>query len=568
MNLRPRFLLITAALFVVSALAAWWAAHRLAEDIVAQWATRFAEKQVLYDKSRTLQPILREIALARQLASSIEIREWARKPESERLAKRALAELETFRTSFRDKSYFVALRKSGNYYYNDAADRYRGDEFRYRLDPSKPADKWFYDIVRQQREIHINVNPDVELGVTKLWIDVLIRDGSEILGVAGTGLDLEPFLRDVVNSVEPGITSLFVDHDGAIQLYRDPKLIDFASITKASSEHKTLSLLFERAADRDAVLGAMKEVESLQKSVTTRTVQSGGKRYLAGVAYLPELGWFEITLLDLDRLLSVERFAGILTVFAVALVVALLLFNFALGRVVLGPLARLAEAMGRVRDGDFAARLPAAGRHEVGELIRHFEHMRDAVRDARVELEDKVRQRTDALERLTKTDALTELLNRRGMVERMQVEVARATRQRRRIGVLWLDVDRFKEINDNHGHVLGDRALMAVAALIRSVIRPYDSAARWGGDEFLVLVADCDEDLLAALGERLREVVEDHDGLRAENETEVRLTLSLGAYLAKPGEDLERVLNRADKALYSAKAAGRNRMYLVPEEAG
>lgn len=568
MNLRPRFLLITALLVAVSAVAAWWAARVLAEEIVEQWAVRYAEKQVLYDKARTLQPIVRESALARQFGGARYLVEWARKPEDATLRERALKEMENFRANFADGSYFVALRANGQYYYNNAKNEYAGRQLRYVLDPNKPADKWFFDIIRQQRDMHINVNPDVELGVTKLWIDVLIRDGNDILGVAGTGFELTEYLRQVVDGAEPGVISLFVDHEGAIQLSRDPKLIDFASITKAASEHKTVALLFERDEDKDAIRGAMKEVESLQKPVTSRFVESGGRRYLAGISYLPELGWFEITLLDLDELLAPGRFRGILLVHGVTLVLALLLFNVALMRLVLRPLARLEEAMRKVREGDFGAELPAAGGNEIGKLIRHFAHMRDAVRDSRLELEEKVRLRTDALERLTKTDALTELSNRRGMIERMNVEVARGARERKRIGILWLDVDRFKEINDRHGHAAGDRALTAIAGLIRSVIRPYDSAARWGGDEFLVLVADCDEELLAALGERLREAVEGYEGLRAELGAAIRLTLSLGAYLAKPGEDLERVLNRADKALYAAKAAGRNRLYLVPDEAG
>jgi diguanylate cyclase (GGDEF)-like protein len=233
-------------------------------------------------------------------------------------------------------------------------------------------------------------------------------------------------------------------------------------------------------------------------------------------------------------------------------------------RLVLRPLARLESAMRKVREGDFTAELPPAGENEIGQLIRHFAHMRDSVRDSRADLESKVEARTEALDRLTKTDALTELLNRRGMVERIQIEVARAARQSNRFGILWLDLDRFKEINDSHGHASGDKALIAVAGLIRSIIRPYDSAARWGGDEFLVLVQDCDRDALLTLGERIRGAVENHADLSAADGAVIRLGVSVGAHLATRGEDLETILQSADKALYEAKALGRNRLHFAP----
>ena len=161
--------------------------------------------------------------------------------------------MEAFRLNFSDRNFFVALLGNGRYYYNNAANEYAGRQHRYTLDPAKPEDRWFYDIVKQRREMHINVNPDANLGVTKLWIDVLLRDGEDIVGVAGTGLDLTRFIRDVVDNGQPGITSLFVDHGGAIQAYRDQRMIDFASITKRSAHHNSLDLLLDRGVDRVAL---------------------------------------------------------------------------------------------------------------------------------------------------------------------------------------------------------------------------------------------------------------------------------------------------------------------------
>lgn len=559
MNLKPRFFLLTGLLVIASATAAWYASRQLAENIVAEWAIRYAEKQVLYDKSRLLQPIVREIALSRQFANSQEIRAWARNPGDPALTRRAFTEMENYRQNFADHSYFVALRGSGRYYHNNANNEFAGKEYRYTLSPKKQEDRWFYDIIRQQRDLHINVNPDVNLGVTKLWIDVLVRDGDAILGVAGTGLDLTAFIHAVVDQTQPGMTSLFVDHNGAIQAHRDQRLIDYASISKSAQERKTLDLLFERQKDRNAIYAAMKELESVNNPVISRFVEIEGRRHLAGVAYLPEIDWYEITLLDLDVLVPLSRFSGILLVYGLTLLVALTLFNLVLNRQVLRPLNNLELAMREAERGLQTDTLPPTrGKGEISRLIEHFRRMTRAQWEARRDLEGKVQERTEALDRLAKTDPLTELLNRRGMSERIEAEISRSRRAHSHIGLLLLDIDLFKEINDLHGHGKGDTALKAVAGLVHAVLRPYDSLARWGGDEFLVLTQASDAHDLDALGERIRAAVADSGHIEGADGAPVRLSISVGGYFANSGEDLESMLQHADKALYMAKDAGRN----------
>lgn len=558
MNLKPRFLLLTALLVLVSAVAAWFASRQVAEAIVEQWAVRYAEKQVLYDKARTLQPLLREIALSRQLANAPALKVWARAPGDPVLMREAIQELERYRLNFAERNYFLALRKNGGYYHNNAANEFAGQQHRYALNSKKPEDRWFFDVVEQGQEVHINVNPDVNLGTTKLWIDVLIRDGREVLGVVGTGLELDAFVRGVVDQGEPGITSLFVDHHGAIQAHRDLRYIDYASISKAPQERKTLDLVFDRAEDRDTMAAAMTQSRADGEQVITRFVRIGDKRYLAGIAHLSEINWFEITLLDLDVLLPLSGFSGLLVVYGLTLLAALLLFNLVLGRQILAPLARMDEAMNQVEQGQDLVTFPdLPSRGEVARLIEHFQRMTGRVRESRLDLERKVQERTEALERLVRVDPLTELLNRRGLSEHIEAEVSRGRREKIGFGLLWLDVDWFKEINDHHGHGIGDQALRAVASLVVGQIREYDHAARWGGDEFLILVPGGDAAALAVLGERIRAGVA---GIRqvVSSAGPVNLAVSVGGYFSQPGDDMETALLRADEALYAAKAAGRN----------
>jgi diguanylate cyclase (GGDEF)-like protein len=558
MNLKPRFLLLTLVLAFISSVGVWWSVRTMAENIIAQWAVRYAEKQVLYDKSRTLQPLLREIALSRQLATSPRLHALARHPNDPARLREAIAEMESYRSNFSDHSYFVAFTDSGRYYHNNAANAYAGQELRYQLDARNPAHAWFFDLLRANRDLHLNINPDPQLGVVKLWIDVLIRDGNQVLGIAGTGLNLSEFLRNVVEDGTPGITSLFVDHTGAIQLHRDQTLIDFASITKHQGTDKNLARVFQRPADQQAVRAAMHSSEQRPNKVVSVFVQIDGRRHLAGIAHVPELDWYEITLLDLDVLLPQHYFYGILGLYIGTMLLALMLFNLVLNRLVLTPLGTLEQEMVRVADGqDPSHLLDHRGAGEVRRLVRHFSQMAAAVLQSRRDLEHKVVERTAALERLAKIDPLTELFNRRGMGERLTAELERARREHSRVGLLWLDVDWFKTINDSHGHAVGDAALKSVAHSIQSLIRPYDVAARWGGDEFVVLLQTATPEALSALGERLCAVVAAATGLHGAQGQPLHLSVSVGGHLARPGETLDSLLHQADQALYAAKAAGR-----------
>ncbi|MFW6344956.1 MAG: diguanylate cyclase [Halomonas sp.] len=556
MSLKLRFLMVAVALMLGASLLAWFSFQYMAERIVEQWGRRVAEVQVQYDSARLLQPLEREIALAHQFANSQVLSRWAKAPDDPRLQAEAFSEMESFRRNFIDRNYFVALRENGAYYHNNADDDFGEDPLRYHLRESRPADAWFYQLIEEGRDFHLNVNPDVELGVTQLWIDVLMRDADdEILGVVGTGIELENILDQIIDIEQRGITTLFADVHGAIQLYRDPRFIDFASFIKPEGQKRTLDLLFDLPADGERMLERMHRLrdEPLgQPSVITDFVTIDGKRHLAGVAYLASIDWFEVTLLDLDEVMPVASFAPALGLLIAFLLVALLLFYWALHRQLLSPMAALKQAMVALREGRREVPLPR-GNGEMGQLIRHFGDMADEVTRHTEALESKVRERTEELERLARIDVLTGLLNRRGMNLLLEEQTARTARDGHAFGLIWLDLDHFKEINDRAGHAAGDQALCEVARLLEAGLRRYDHAARWGGDEFLVLLTPCESVDLEAIASRLRREIAEQARYPGG-----RITVSVGACLTQPGETLESALQRADEALYRAKEAGRN----------
>lgn len=310
LSLKYRFILITAGLIFVSSLIALLTFYRSATDIIDMWGHRIAEIQVRYDSARLSRPLEREIALAQQFASSSVLQRWSQRQDDPELTQQAELEMESYRQNFRDNNFFVAFANNGAYYHNNATNEYQGELLRYTLNPDDPKDAWFYQLVGTGRDFHLNVNPDPELGVTMLWIDVLIRNPrGHILGVVGTGLELEPFLRSIVDIGQPGITSLFVDGSGAIQLYRDQNLIDFASLVKPEGQKNTLDLLLDTEADRQAVRQHMATLRQPgQSQVETVFVSRDGVRHLLGIAYLPSLDWFEVTLIDLQQLMPIDPF--------------------------------------------------------------------------------------------------------------------------------------------------------------------------------------------------------------------------------------------------------------------
>lgn len=566
MNLKPRFLLLTILFFLISAIPSWFAVRALVEGVTEQWAVRYAEKQVLYDKSRMLQPILREVALSRQLASSQYIREWARNPENKEKTRRALIELESFRRNFADQSYFIGLEKNRQYFHNNAGNEFEGKEFRYVLDPKAKKDAWYFDLIKQGREIHINVNPDLALGITKLWIDVLIRDGNDILGIAGTGLDLTYFINNIVQEGTPGVTSLFLNHEGAIQLHRDTALIDFASISKSGEERKTIELLLESPADRKLIFAAMKELESQKKTVVTAFVTVDGKRQLAGIAYLPEIDWYEVTLIDLDVLLPFSNFFGVVLVYALTLLGTLLLFNLALNRFVLSPMQKLERAMTLIETGQKVPHeLGLTGAGEIGLMMQRFSRMADDVLAARRDLESKVIERTrelresnSRLEKLSITDSLTGAFNRRHLFTLLHSERERILRGGKSMALLLIDLDHFKKINDQFGHAAGDLVLKEFVLRSQVTVRATDFVFRYGGEEFVILLPSETAEGAALLAERLRQAFE-AEPIAYENHL-IHITASFGVASFRVDETIESVLSRADQLLYQAKNEGRNRV--------
>ena len=227
----------------------------------------------------------------------------------------------------------------------------------------------------------------------------------------------------------------------------------------------------------------------------------------------------------------------------------ILWLNMALAKAVVNPLCCLKKAATQVGDGDYHTRLSWQRTDEIGELSQSFDIMTEHLEKARNELECLSRQ-----------DGLTGILNRREFDRLFRIEFSRAVRFGHNLSLIMIDIDHFKSINDEHGHLAGDNVLRILTTIVEKTIRDIDQFARYGGEEFTLILPEVDRHGACTLAERIRKLVEvanfgDADG------NPVHITLSAGvADYPEHGTSEKDIIYAADKALYKAKHKGRNRV--------
>jgi diguanylate cyclase (GGDEF)-like protein len=162
-----------------------------------------------------------------------------------------------------------------------------------------------------------------------------------------------------------------------------------------------------------------------------------------------------------------------------------------------------------------------------------------------------------------RTDPKTELANMKHWNQVAALEIDRAVRFRRPLTVMLADLDLLRDVNNKHGHLAGDQLIRKVADAIRGALREYDLAARFGGDEFAVLMPETNLTEAVAVAERIRRAVEDLN-FRGTDETVVPVTISIGvAHLSRSERTSSALLAAADRAVYQAKALGRNQVATI-----
>lgn len=177
-------------------------------------------------------------------------------------------------------------------------------------------------------------------------------------------------------------------------------------------------------------------------------------------------------------------------------------------------------------------------------------------------------ERTRMMEKLQKlaiTDGLTKLYNSRSFYTQLELEVDRFNRYKHPLALLLLDIDNFKEYNDSYGHLEGDKVLVRFSQIIKSCLRANDSAYRYGGEEFTVILPETTGDEAKTVAQRIRASLEAEKYKPVPGKV-ARITISIGVTQCYPKEELSTFIRRADKAMYLSKENGRNRVSVLLAE--
>lgn len=323
-----------------------------------------------------------------------------------------------------------------------------------------------------------------------------------------------------------------------------------------------------------------------------------GERYLAHVVpsalEIRHPDWLLVTLApvaDFTALIAANLHEPIL-LGGVVLIIAVLL-GWIAAAVISRPLADLNRATHSLAEGAFDHRIPRSGILELRELGLSFSRMAQRLQSAFAELqsvnqtlrtaegelakqnqllEKRVEERTseliatqehllaanEELARLASIDQLTGIWNRRHFETIAAMEIARARRDHEPISIAMLDIDHFKRVNDRYGHLVGDRVLIDVCGTVRRQLRATDFFARWGGEEFVILMPNCEIADAFRRADDLRKRISNENALE-----EISVTASFGIAGLQPADTLSSWINRVDEALYAAKANGRNQVRTV-----
>ncbi|WP_417225685.1 EAL domain-containing protein [Amphritea sp.] len=281
---------------------------------------------------------------------------------------------------------------------------------------------------------------------------------------------------------------------------------------------------------------------------------------------------FTLLLTDLSYLKNrqFDQIGIAFVVFLLSLIVALLLSSVA-QNIITRPITELASTARKItRTRNYKLRVRNRSEDEIGSLATDFNRMLEQIQsrenelqDARQLLENKVRQRTAELLRLTEQlehqafhDNLTGLPNRSTFDDKLNTAISYANRQDEQLAVMFLDLDRFKDINDTLGHDMGDQLLIELSSRLKKCLRGSDTLARFGGDEFAVLTLNTSQNHAADIAAKLIEEIKEPvviDGLN------LQVTTSIGVSIyPQDGRDATTLVKHADTAMYSSKAAGRN----------
>ena len=332
------------------------------------------------------------------------------------------------------------------------------------------------------------------------------------------------------------------------------KSVAISQSTKLSLLHRDGSILGSTIQADTTERPTHSKNNSLKKLYTnpmklSTYIDGNDKKVVGVVAHLPHLSWGILMEKDYDLVFAeVQKLKNITLLIIATLLAFTGIAAFFLSYSILSPLKQLIKGAMQVADGDLNVTLPVKNRDELGFTISVFNDM--VVR---------LRKNHDELEILATVDSLTGLTNRNHLMDTLALHIKRYARHRVPFSILMADLDHFKQVNDNYGHLAGDAVLRRVGKIFDETLRSIDTAGRYGGEEFLIILDSTGEQEAEQTAERIRKTVEESRITRDGKTIQVTISFGVATICDMMSMDDGQLIGMADKALYEAKQQGRNR---------
>lgn len=681
-GLRGRAIVLSLVVFIVIGAISLLLIYQFSSSTALLLGREYVLERVMNSKEKLSNTLALNLRLAQKVTSSLMLKRWMNDEANEYSKSRAFKLMRDSADVAQADSWFVAMRESGHYYFDDKQNSFSNKELLKTLNPQLSDDAWFFQMLGSQEQYNFNPDYDGAVNATKLWLNMVVMDEGKPLGIAGFGIDFKAFLEDYVALDKEGFESMIITPQGVIIGHSDLSLVTYNMQTTDPKEWKTLwNMIDSKYLDS---LKPLIEGLSLVKSQTAVfEVSINQKRFVVAAAYVPHVNLIALNMVNIDHLVGFkDMIPSLLTFTLLAILTAMIAFWF-INIYFLTPLKRVTVACKEVSKGNYQTKITrgldsgdemaylsrlvnemieqievsslstqeryqwvAENTHDViwvmdtkgkfiyvspsvenlrgfsaaevtGESIHEAvcagslpvvrEAMDYALKIAKaggippsqtifveqpckdgttvwVETSGRlvlnkndgsmqfigsnrdITQRLKAEEEIQKLafyDPLTNLANRRLLFDRMEKALLTCRRTKSCGALFFLDLDEFKPLNDTYGHAIGDELLCEVSKRLQRTIRSIDTVARYGGDEFVILLGDlglCKMDAREAtkiVADKLSEILSLPYIL---SEVTYNLSASIGATVF--GEDtpldVDALLDEADKAMYQAKEMGKD----------
>ncbi len=402
-KLTTRFLLIVFVLFIAIAGISSVLLYFETRETVGRLGRRYAVERVESGRSRIGDNLRREASLALKLADSPTVKRWMLDESDPDLRELAFAELESYRRSFVDSSFFVVVHESLTYYNRQAGEPLAVTT----LSPEADSDRWYFATIEAGEDVSFNLDYNVLIRRTKVWINCTVHSEGEIIGLAGTGLDITGPIQDFLESEEIRSNSMLVDRSGQITAHSDVSIMERNAQASTRDEIITVFDLAASDDDRAKLEELIRTAGNGETAVDLIGLDEVNR--LTAAAPIPQIGWIMVESVDPSAFIEFSDFSMFFIVLIISILIVLAVIGLLMQKLVLSPLGFMTESANRIASGDYDLRLPVERRDEIGHLSSTFNEMASKVKEYTTNLEGIVESRTAELR---ETNGKLESVNR------------------------------------------------------------------------------------------------------------------------------------------------------------